>query len=521
MERRRDIVSACLVALAKIGLSRDLGSLLRPFLKNPDQEIAETAVLCHGIAGLAGAVPDLVEILKDTPRGRKLLESPQGIHFRKRAFAAYALGLIANAHQDLKLDRTVFQAAKEILGGSRCANRDIPVSALTAVGLLDPDLSDPKGQELAMEASRYLLDYLKNRRNPFLARAHVPTALSRLLGRPPAGSAGKAPGDGPAGSPGAKVRALRKEALALMKGYLRRRKENSLVLQSCVLALGEMGDPKEGDLIELLEETSRGKAGRDMQVRFFANIALGYLGAAGARRAVDFLALRLRKRCRKMDRPWVALGLGVSQAELLLRGKPGTPGAGDVLVESFKETRNPTWRGAMAVALGLTQFTEAGPMVQKAMERSRVPAFKGYCAVALGLMKYKDALEDMRDMLANSLNEPDLLVQAAIGLGLMGEKSLVPDLLKALWKTPSNQDSQGALAQALGLVGDARCLPHLADMLFDENLPATTRSFAAAALGILGDPRPLPWNAPIAFGLNYRAAVETLTGGEEGILDIL
>ncbi len=522
--KQRDIVSSCLIALAKIGRDKDLDGVFRPWLASRDQEISETAVLSYGIAGLAKFVPDLIEIVRDTPKGRKLLGRSGGVNFRKRAFAAYALGLIAYSHKDIALKRKVFEGAKAILEKSKFANRDIPVSAIMAIRLLNPDLSDPQGLQLAAEASRCLLDYMKDENNYFQMRAHAPTAISRLLGRDkskPGEKSGAGASDALAVTPQAKAEAIRKEAIDLMKKYLKRHKENSMILQSCVLALGEMGNPADQSLIELLEKTSKGKLSRDLQVRFFANIALGYLGSAGAREAIDFLALRLQKRGRKKDKPWVALGLGVSQAELLMRGKPATRGVGDVLVNAFRKTRNPKWRGAMAVALGLAQVSTAGLEVQRAMDGSHVPEFEGYCAVSLGLMKYKDATEDLRNLLERSVSLPILLKQAAIGLGLMGEKSVVDTLLRALREGPQNLAAQSALAMGLGFVGDRRAVPPLVDMLFDKSLTRTTRAFAAVALGIVGDKEDLPWNSKIAFGLNYRASVETLTGGAGGILDLL
>ncbi len=481
-------------------------------------------MLAYGIAGLVESVPDLVEIVKDTPRGRRLFGGEGRVNFRKRAFAAYSLGLIAYAHKDLNLKRKVFHVAKEILDKSRFANMDIPVSAIIAIRLLNPDLSDPGGVRLAVEASRYLLDYMKNRRRRYLVRAQVPAAVSRLLGRCKSGpgrKSGQGASDAFAPTPRAEAEALREEAVGLMKKYLKTHKENSLILQSCVLALGEMGNPADKSLLEILEKTSEGKLSRDPQARFFAKIALGYLGSAGSREAITYLSTRLLKRGRKQDKPWTALGLGVSQAELLMRGQRPTPGVEDVLVKAFSETRNPQWRGAMAVALGLAQVSRAGLMVQRAMDRSNDPEFEGYCAVSLGLMKFKEATEDLRNLLERTVNLPVLLRQTAVGLGLMGEKSVVDTLLRALKKGPQNLAAQSAVATGLGFVGDRRAVNPLVDMLFNRNLARTTRAFAAVALGIVGDKEDLPWNSKIAFGLNYRANVETLTGGAGGILDIL
>ena len=517
--KQRDIVSSCLVALAKIGGGKNPGGIFRKYLTDPDQEIAETALLCFGIAGLESALPDLEEILLDTPKGRRLAGSKSGVNFRKRAFAAYALGLIARSCKVVDPKERVFRTLKKVLDRSGFANRDLPVAAVLAVRLLEPDPGDPLSLVLAVEASRYLLHYAKDRKRPYLARAHALEALARLLGR--GGPGAPRPAEGPALTPKAKAALLRLEAVASMKKLLEKHDENPVILQSCVLALGEMGNPEDKELARLLEKTALGKTSRDLQTRFFANIALGYLGGAGSREAVAFLATRLRKRGKKVDKPWVALALGVSQAEVLLHGKPPTGEIGEILLESFLKTRNPSRRGAMAVALGLAQFRDAGAFVQKEMLRSRVSAFKGYCAVSLGLMKYKDAAGNLVVMLEKSFHIPDLLKASAVGLGLMGEKSVVPTLLQALRRGPQNLASLSALSIGLGFAGDRRTVSPLVDMLFNKNLTRTTRAFAAVALGIVGDEDDLPWNSRIAFGLNYRANVETLTGSANGILDLL
>ena len=527
--RQRDMTCSCLVALAKIGGVQGLDKIFRSRLTDGDQRISETALLCLGIAGLKESVPDLVEILKDTPRGRKILGRSGKVPFRKRAFAAYALGLIAGAHKDNDLKRRVFAAAGEILDqrNPRFANPDLPVSAVLAIRLLAPDLTAPKGLHLALEASRRLLDFMRDKTVSPFARAHVPAALSRLLGREgePSGPKFRARG-GDLLHPGPwdEVRALRKEAVDLMKGCLKGHKENPMVLQSCALALGEMGNPADHSLVHLLERVSRGNLVHDLQARFFADISLGYLGGAGSKEAVEFLASMLMKGGRKFERPWVALGLGVSQAELFKRKNRGTPGVGDVLEKAFKETRHPLWRGAVAVALGLARRRTSGPLVQLEMDKTRIPEFKGYCALSLGLMKERNAARDLGEILKKSFLLPTLLRQTAVGLALMGEKSVVDTLLRALRQGPQNLAAQSALATGLGFVGDRRAVPPLVDMLFDKNLPRTTRAFAAVALGLVGDKEDLPWNSKIAFGLNYRANVETLWGGDlgrqQGLLDL-
>ncbi len=520
--RRRDIVTSCLVALAKIGGTSGLGKTFRKFLSSPDQEVSETAVLCLGLSGGKENLPLLESILLDTPKGRALVKDPSGVHFRKRAFAAYALGLLARAHELVDVKEEIFEILKTALQGKRFPNRDVPVACVLAIRLLRPREDDPLGKVLSLKAAAFLLDSARDPGRSFLVRAHSLEGVARLLGR--GGPAPRKPpsqGEGRALTLRAKRALLREKARAFLKDLLERGRENSTILQSAVLALGEMGDPSDGETLDLLVKTAGGKGPRDLQTRFFANIALAYLGAAGAEGASKDLVSRLVERGRKVEKPWIALALGVNQAELLLRKRPPTPGAEEALLAAFGKLRNPSRRAAVAVALGLAQCRKAGAWILREMERSRVPSFKGYCALSLGLMGYGDAVGVLRAQLEKSLNLPVLLRRTAVALGLLGEKSVVPDLLGVMARAPRNLAVLSSLAIGLGLVGDRRTIPALTDMLFDKNLTDTTRAFAAVALGIVGERWPLPWNSGIARGLNYRAAVETLVGGANGILDIL
>ncbi len=518
--RKPDSICSSLMALAEIGRGKNLGKIFSRYRKDPNPVVSATAILCFGVAGLEDALSSLEEIFLDTPRGRRLVGRKTGVGYWRRAFAGYALGLLAYASRRPFCKERVFRAARRVLENPESPKADVPVAAVLAIRLLNPDLSRSWGRALAADASRQLLAYALDGSRPIPARAHALDALARLLGR---GSSGRA--DLPPHpefcvvNDRARVIFFRRKTVHMMETFLEKHEENPLILQSCVLALGEMGDPADQSLVELLEKTSEGRLSRDLQTRFFADIALGFLGGAGSRKAIESLALRLKEGVRRRERPWVGLGLGVSQAELLMHQKPATAGVGDVLVDSFQETRTPKWRGALAIALGLARYSDAGPLVRWAMNQSNVTAFKGYCALSLGLMNDKDARDDLVEMLGESLCRPSLAVPAAVGLGLMGDKSVVERLCRLLMERPPVLGVQSALLTGLGRVGDLRVVPFLVGMLFDADLAERARVLAAEALGKVGEKGDLPWNSKIAFGLNYRTEVETLAGGFGGILD--
>src|SRR5215471_6412667 len=75
-DRSRDVATACLVALAKVGVDPPgarLVDVFRDFIADNDQEVRETAVLAFGIAGKKEGLDTLVELLDRTPQGKKLV----------------------------------------------------------------------------------------------------------------------------------------------------------------------------------------------------------------------------------------------------------------------------------------------------------------------------------------------------------------------------------------------------------------------------------------------------------------
>ena len=516
----RDILSSCLIALAKVGYSKKLGGICRERMADGDLEVAETALLCLGIARMEEALPLLQAVYEDREKGRRLTGDGAGVHFRKRAFAAYAMGLIAHAAGGSAIKRSVYESLRRVIRSSRdYANRDIPVAGIVAMGLLNPDLEVPAEEALAREAAAFLLAYLGEEGNNDHYRAQCPRAIVELLGR-----RGRRPESAPEGTLGpegrdARAATLRREAVARFTDLLKK-SGNHLVTQSCVLALGRITDPGDEKVFSLLARTAEGDLTKDLQARHFVNIALARLGTDQAR---DYLLRRLAGRSQNRDKPWIALGLGLMAHHRIEAGRELADRAflGDQLLRVFQRTKNKRWQGAFAIALGLVRHREAGPYLQQVLEESNHASLRGYCALALGMMRYTGAKESLNRVLKRSVRQPGLLRQVAVGLGLLGDKSLVPTLVGMLREGSDSLAYQAAIASGLGFVGDHSAVGPLVRMLFDRELAQLSRAFAAAALGTVADKERLPWNSKIGFGLNYRASVETLTGSAKGVLDLL
>ena len=96
-ERNRDIQSACVIALGKVGLDGpgiDLEQVIAGSITRDDQEVRESAVLALGITARRKSFDVLSHLLSDSKEGRKLAEREK-VRKRTRAYSAYGLGLLA------------------------------------------------------------------------------------------------------------------------------------------------------------------------------------------------------------------------------------------------------------------------------------------------------------------------------------------------------------------------------------------------------------------------------------------
>lgn len=493
----RDIISSCMVALARIGRDPTILTSFKKFLPSRDQEVRETAALAMGITARPEAVPDLIALASNDQAGRTLVGRPNGVDFRTRAFACYGLGLIAYASADAALKTRVFETMKPLLDEGRAGRRDVAVAALHAIRLLRPDLSSWAGNRLHAEATAYLLAYLDRKGVWAQVRAHAITALATLCGR--------------ANDPLVRVKA---RLLAIVTTPRLRH----WIHQSAILALGRMASAEDRAICDAVQRYML--QGRDLQARYFCAIALGQIGGEGNR---AFLRKRLNSsRTQSIEKPWLALGLAIMDADQRHRdaSREVDSTAHDVR-RAFLASKNPTVTAGLAVALGIMRDKDAGDMIlERMLARRHDDEPAGYMAIALGLMGYQAAKDDIHEFVTTAERRPKLMTRCSIALGLLGDKELSLELIDRLRRANTVAVS-GSLAQALGFIGDRRSLRGLADLLGDKKLQPLSRAFAAVALGLIADKEELPWNSKISANINYRASTETLTRGGAGILDIL
>lgn len=523
LERDFDIISSCMVAMAKIGKDHPDFKLVDVFksrLKASNQEIRETAALSLGIAGITDEAKAqmklMADLVSDNADGRKASESSE-VNERTRSFAAYGLGLAAYSTSDVELKRQAFEALKPILAKNTTSGRNLRVAAIQGISLLNLGSQTEAEKQLLDEAVGTLEAYYMLPLGPGdqLIQSHCPTAIAKLIGKD-------------------HERADHfKELFAkdlVRKGKVKRSSRD--IQRSCALALGQLvrpnnsKDKKENpdhDYNKLLLDSWHDA--KDAQTRYFSILALGQIGGDLNRTTL----LKEFDKSKKLEKPWCSLALGVYSFFKYEEQKKSAGSIqpeeliGETLLDAFKSEKQPNLLASLAIGMGLNQFTEAADRMREKMLASVAQEdLAGYLCIGLALMNDTASTEDMRNVVQESVRRPDLLKQAAVALGKLGDKRVADDLQKLMVEEGgANLAKLAAIASALGFIGDQRSIAPLKSMLLDTSISQLSRAFAAVALGGIADKELLPWNSKIAVNTNYRAAVETLTNRTSGILDIL
>ena len=551
-ERNNDIVTGCLIALAKIGDKVNEGGespfevVFKKFLKDPTQEIAETASTALGILGHESSIETLVKLMQDHPDAHAWVGGTE-VPMRTRAFSAYGLGLIGARSLKNETRQRIAEYLMDMLEAPELSTRDVKVGAMISLGLTRVDVVSegvavPENGEGAdsnvadafsrQSQLRFLLEYFdeaKMRSNSktrhFFVVAHAPTAMARLL----------LDTNGKAIAP--ELVALKAEiAKALMDAVDQHSKREEEIKQSCTLALGQVGDcdngPKPEDEVDkairkvLVAQIKDG----EQQARRFALISLAQVAgrkgqgedAQGGLNEVTSELLNQMSKGESNLRPWAGLALGVMGRALSDNtGQPLDEGVSKELLDACSKEKSPERVGAYALALGLRKYKEAIPVLTEHMVKTFADDdARGENAIALGLIEERSCAEQIQAVIDESKYKPALLKQAAIALGLLGDRLVVPKLVEML-STSTGLATQAAISSALGVIGDASSIDPLVAMLKNKQLTDSARGFAGVALGIVCDKEDLPWNSKIAVNTNYRANTVTLTSEGTGILDIL
>jgi HEAT repeat protein len=468
----RDILDSSIVALARAGspASRsDVVPLAIGLLANKELSVQSAATLALGIARRPEAAPTLQALMAGSAEGRRLMGG-NAVPTLVRAFAALSLGLLDDA--------TSVPRLIELLDGTRDGERDLKVCAITSLGLMTP----------RDDSFHYLMTKLGDRKLDAIIASYVAIALGRI-GRP--------------------------EAVKALVGAFTSRDTDDLVRQSAAIALGQLATLGQSAAVDALVACIR--EGRDEQTRHFCFISLAQIGARdeGAddattqpeRRAalIKLFGDEIARPSRSDHRSWAALA-----AAILGRADESARAAFQPrLIEAWGHEKDPSYRSAFALALGLLRVTSMGAQLFDDYKTSNDADHRGYTALALGFLEYREAADLLRAQCSQRAQVPSYRLQVATALGLLGDTEAVTVLVTTL----QNSETLGvssAVARALGLIGDGTAIDPLRTLALNADKPAIARAFACVALGRLCETTELPWNARLAANNNYRAGVPAL-----------
>lgn len=468
-----DILDSAVLALARITRTEDAGLVLDDILNllgSTHQTAQESSSLSLGVLGAAESSAQLYELMIDSSAGQRLTGKHE-VPSMVRAFAALSLGLINDPGSVDKLIKTVELAPDR--------DRDLKVCAIVALGLMK---DSPKHDKIV----GFLISLLNDRKMSPLVKSAVPTALAKL--------------EDPI-------------ALGPILKLFKKNDQDPFIRQSCATALGVLASMDNESVIKLLKDQI--EHGKDQQTRHFSFIALARIGAndfepeknADKHEELSRYFLKnIVKPKPKAHKPWAALA-GAIHAQ---KHKDLQPAVIEKVSHAFEDDKNSSYRGAMAIALGLLDAQKHADMLYKEMGDTNEKSLKGYLCVALGLMNHRKATETIRKIAATEIASFKLRLQAAISLGLMGDTDAVDVLVKAL-KEGQTLSVTSSAAKALGLVGDVRAIQPLSNILSDKKANDLARAFSAVALGIIGEKTDLPWYTRIIEHYNYRASVEAIS----------
>ncbi|MCZ6596120.1 MAG: hypothetical protein O7B99_00615 [Planctomycetota bacterium] len=523
LERARssDLLSSTLLALARIGAHnrpdarRGYEEVLRGFVSHSNARISEAALIALGVLGDASSAPVLGEVLLGTGQGRRAIGNRRP-STRTRAFAAYALGLLGHQSANEDARRYVVHQLVRALEDDRLKRPELQAACVTALGLVP--LADsaplqsrrlrrlegprPATSSLAAQVG-HLLDLLGSRRIDTLVRAQIPTALGRLV-------------QGSDGERSEELRILVVESL--LERIAARKREPNEVIQSCVIALGMVGDNDDDDIDGRIRRTliRIEDLTNDLPARTLALIALGRVGgrpgtgppASDLKDTRRYLVHELARGGTTM-RPWAALALGVVQGGAVENGMVPDRGTTASLLAALDDARSPNDVGACALGAGLLGDPSAEELLGEKLADFQAEDPRAYVALSLGMVGARPALERLRAILGGSFYRPLLLRDTAIALDLLRDPRAPAELVLLLDRAVGLA-AQSAVSESLGRAGDRTALDPLLELFGDESRPDRVRAEAASALGWLVDNGELPWTAFFSVDLNYHAAPLTL-----------
>jgi HEAT repeat protein len=483
-----EVVDAAAIALGRSVEPAASGPFLDPLQKTVAHKVRspqQAATLALGMIEAPEGAAVLREIVQDTPAGRGVCGATGPIDDLLRGLAALALGF-----SDERASVGVLAA----IARAGDSSRDLAASAVLGLGLHKK------------QSAFATIELVKLLEEPGLdrdVRAQVPIALQRLDG----------------------ARALLPKMLEL---YRERRTPND-VARSLAIALGNVAQPDEAEIVDALLYSSRFHD--DATTRHFALLALGrlYERAGPLSKEAEVLRTKVhgellkeaRDPQRRSTRPFAALALALIGRGERLASPGSVPSAQtEASIRCFEQgfvgESEASLEGAFAISLGLIGATGSAKSMRAALDDTQIAALRGHLATALALLHDVDAIPRLRLLLEDRSVAPGLRIDVARALGMLGDKEFEPRLIELLGEA-EDIPRAAAYAKALGLLGGRRSVEALVGMAQRHDVPTQRRSFAVVALGLLAEKSEQPWNVRYLIDANFTTPLRPL----QEVFDIL
>lgn len=481
-----ELIAACLTALAHLaGDAADpaFDAAVTAHLSHANQHVRESAILAMGYAARPAAIEPLSAILLARSSGHEFAGQRRPTE-RSRAFAAYALGILAGSAPDPDAWIRIVHTLRTALLEDRVASVNVQVAAVLALGV-EGTRHGSTEWDLARDT---LATVWRDPLTPVVVRAHVPTALERLIGT---------------GNADSQRDPLHAELCSVVG---RPRGVDPRVVESSMLALARITAPTDPEFPFVRDALIRVlRSDGPPDVREIACIALARLGGPLVHRV---LVAELERGGPMRD--WAAIALGMSvrgalptDATLVARG----------LTDSIRGTQS-IERASIAIGLGLTGAPAAAAALREMVDgRALSDPFEGIACLALGLVGDARDIPRLQELATPSPRKWLRTSRVLLGLQLLGH-----DLSETM------TDPAFATESGIAVTGDLRSpasgprVDQLLKLLTDGSQTELRRAFAAVALGFVGR-RGGHRGAALSAGINFRAAPATLTDGQNGVLD--
>jgi HEAT repeat protein len=439
-DKEFEVRTAAAVALGKTGDASASEPLRAAATKDPHKDVRDSAVLGLGLLGRPTDIPFLERMLYDRE------ELP-----RRRAFAAFALGLIGGDDAAVSLLRFVDGPPEGRPVEDLHKRPELAASTFLAMGMT--------GGADVLPALRAAVTDGEHQEG---VRAFAVISLGRMQDR---------------------------KSLSLVQTVLVSERDPGM-RRAAAVALGKIATAADASAVTALTSAMTGD--KDPVTRHFATMSLG--GIADPK--IRALLREQFKKGAEGDASFAALALALQK---------DTESAPELRAALAKET-DESAAGSLCIALGLLGDAPSGATIEKTLAGAKHLWLQGYAALSLGLVGATSSIPAIHARLGTE-KDPRLRVNLAIALGLLRD----PVARTYLVDTLRGADTFYERTSAVFALGALRCTAAVSDIEVvyrDTKEKDILRAFAVVALGEIADPSPVPKLSRFSIDGNYDATAK-------------